>query len=383
MRDALGGRAAIDLRSVRRVLVVRADAVGDLVLTSPFLRELRRNLPEAHITLCVDTSCMNLVERCPHVDEVITYRSRRMNKEQRAARIEAVLSKGRELRGRRLDLAILPRWGTDFYLASQLVCLSGARWRIGYSEHVDHEKRVRNRGYDRYFSHVLDPRGTCHEVERNLQLLEYLGCTVEDRGLDLWLDEDDLNWAREILRPALADADGPLVGFAVASAVQNKIWPIERYVQLGAWLIREYNAYVVAVGGPGEEAYGQELAERLGTRVVNLVGPPTLRQLGAALRHCAVCVGNDTGPVHMAAAAGCRVLVISSHPVSGDATAPGAPERFRPWGEGHAVIQPAVAASACSESCKAREPHCILGVEVEDVRRELAKALSAGPAGAN
>src|SRR4029453_10787425 len=73
----LGGRAkrtdAIQLDGLKRVLVVRLDEIGDVVLTGPFLRELRRNIPNASITLLVKPALKNLVELCPYVEEVLTF----------------------------------------------------------------------------------------------------------------------------------------------------------------------------------------------------------------------------------------------------------------------------------------------------------------------
>ena len=67
------GCTALDAGSLKRILVLRLDEIGDVILMSPFLRELRRNLPDAKITLIVKPAVYNLVEHCPYVDNVVRF----------------------------------------------------------------------------------------------------------------------------------------------------------------------------------------------------------------------------------------------------------------------------------------------------------------------
>src|SRR5512141_888224 len=117
------------------MLVVRLDEIGDVVLMSAFLRELRRNASDASITLVVKPGTRELVERCPYVNEVLPFdwgASGRMATLRLRARAAAMARK--ELWPRRFDLALHPRWDADYYQASFLTYFSGAATRVGYSE---------------------------------------------------------------------------------------------------------------------------------------------------------------------------------------------------------------------------------------------------------
>jgi heptosyltransferase-2 len=125
----------LNLAQVEKVLIVRLDEIGDVVMTTPFLRELRRNLPDAWITLVVKPAVYNLVERCPYVNEVLVYdwntKHRLLKPLQRHWR--ALQLAWKHLWKRRFDLAILPRWDVDSYHGSFVLYFSGAPWRVGYS----------------------------------------------------------------------------------------------------------------------------------------------------------------------------------------------------------------------------------------------------------
>src|SRR5262245_1886523 len=152
----------IVVQDARSILVVRLDTIGDLVLTSPFLRELRRSNPHAWITLVVDARFVNLVELCPVVNEVLTFEPRR-----RFGKLElhirALGLARRHLWQRQFDLALLPRWDTDHYHSAFVAYFSGALCRVGYSENVALWKRHYERGLDILFTLILDYLNAKHE----------------------------------------------------------------------------------------------------------------------------------------------------------------------------------------------------------------------------
>ena len=138
-----------DLGSVHSILVVRLDEIGDVVLSVPMLRALRQRFPSARISLVVKPGLEGLVETCPFVDEVLTFAGRHYSIRQRLERAFSALAFSRDqLWGRRIDLAIIPRWSSDDYTATWLAFSSGARLRVGYSEQVCPDKARANFGYD-------------------------------------------------------------------------------------------------------------------------------------------------------------------------------------------------------------------------------------------
>jgi ADP-heptose:LPS heptosyltransferase len=379
----LAGRRAgkeTSLKSARAILVLCPDEIGNVVLATPFLRELRRNAPGGWITLVVKPEVFNLVELCPYVDEVVTFdwrvsgRAGALKRHARALRLAAS-----RLWRRRFDLALLPRWDADHYHSTYLIYFSGASRRVGYSEHVLRRKQQINAGFDRMLTDAFPDTSAVHEVEQYLEVLRFLGGEAIDDRLELWLDAKDRSLVRQLLaQHGMAREDG-VIALAPGASAPRKCWPVERFVELGRLLVREYDARFVAVGGPQDTHLGQRLETELGSsRVLNLAGRTTLRQTAAVLERCCLTVSNDSGPMHLAAAVGSPVVEIAWHPCGGSPADPDSPARFHPWGVPHVVVQPERATDGCRDSCESSEPHCILGVETGKVWAAARGLLAAG-----
>jgi ADP-heptose:LPS heptosyltransferase len=372
-----GWRRKNDLSQVKRVLVVRLDQIGDVMLTTPFLRELRRNLPNAWITLVVKPAVHNLVELCPYANEVLTYdwsvsgSLAPLQRHWRALRLAYCY-----LWSRHFDLAIVPRWDADLFHGTFVAFFSGARWRVGYSENVNQQKQQLNGSFDRLFTHVLNDKTLRHEVEHNLDVIRFLGGTVQEQSLELWFGEEDEAFVGGFLKSQRVHPDDLLIAFGPGARAPRKMWPLPNFVEMGAWLKKEYRARIVVVGGRGEEPLGQEIQRHLGDTAINVVGYTTLRQAGALLKRCHLYIGNDAGPSHLAAAAGVPVVVIFGHPAGGSLLHSNSPSRFAPWGGPHRVLQPEKALAPCREMCASTQAHCIRGVTVEQVKEVIEARLS-------
>jgi heptosyltransferase-2 len=369
----------IELSKIKSVLVIRLDEIGDVVMTSPFLRELKRNLPNSHITLLVSPNVYNLVELCPYTDEVLVYDGHlikgRLKKVRRCW--NAFKFGYQQLRKRKFDIVVFPRWDADYYYGAVLAYASKAYWRIGYSKNSTPKKRTFNPHIDRLFTHVINDDTARHEVEHNLDVIRYLGGVIQEEHLELWLGPDDEAFAEQLLNSHGVNRGDLLIALGPAARAGRRRWPLANFVQLGCWLQRQYKAYLVVVGGGGEESIGQELERKTDGYVINAVGKTTLRQTCTVLKRCNLFIGNDAGPMHLAAAANVPVVEISCHPKFGCPVHANSPVRFRPWGVRHVILQPEKAFKPCTQACTALSPHCIVAVTVEQVKKGSAALLSA------
>ncbi|CAN2042204.1 Glycosyltransferase family 9 protein [Candidatus Magnetomoraceae bacterium gMMP-15] len=368
---------SIDLFQMKRLLVVRLDHIGDMVMTSPFLRELRRNLPDARITLVVLPSVFNLVENCPYVNEVLScdwvdtrdvHRFQHYWKAWRFAK--------RALRKRPFDLAILPRRGIDVSHAAILAYFSCSQYRVGYSDKDSDAKIEYFRINDCLLTHVLDSNIMKHEVESNLELLRFLKADIQDDKIELWISNKDKLYAENILKSKGINKDNLLIAFAPSKWDPRCVWPISRFADLALWIHKTYDAKIIILGGKDDELLGQQIKKKLGNNVMNVAGQTTLRQASALLEYCKLFVGNDSGPKHLAAAAGVPIIEINCHPLDGLPFHTESPGRFGPRGVPYRILQPKTAISPCSESCIAHEAHCILSVTIDKVKKAVAELLS-------
>ena len=181
----------------KNILVIRLDAIGDNVLNSGFLRELRRNYPSANITLVVNPTVYNIVELCPYVNEVLSIAPPQDFFSWFNSVVKLCYEK---LWRKHFDIFINPRWDVDFYYAIFLGFLSGAKERIGYSTKVYPGKEKANSGYDIFFTKtIINPQNIIHETERNLFVLRAMGLTVQDTKNELWYSHEDFLYANELI----------------------------------------------------------------------------------------------------------------------------------------------------------------------------------------
>ena len=376
LKGRVDNSGRIDLAHVRRVLVVRLDEIGDVVLTTPFLRALRDNLPGAWITLLVRPAIKNLVELCPHVNEVLTYEpadSRYWRSFQASSRTLRLASK--HFWRHDYDLAIAPRWDVDSHYGSMVAFLSGARQRLGYSEKVTEEKSRLNAGLDRLLTHAIDGRELAHEVERNLHLIVLIGGTVKQDRLELWCGDADELIADRILARHGANDGSPLIAIAPGAGHPKRMWSLANFAEFAAWAEKHCGGTVLIIGNQEEEWLGKELESRVAGNVINAAGRTSLRETAALLKRCHLFVGNDAGPMHLAAAAGLPVIEISCHPLNGSTGHTNSPARFGPWRTPHIILRPAEALDPCRDACISEQAHCICGISVGQVKEAAASLL--------
>ena len=288
------------------------------MFTTPAVRALRGRFPDAHITYVVEPAAAPIVERNPHLDEVIVApRARGLRGFVRDVAL------GLRLRARRFDLAI------DFHggpRASLLAWLSGAPRRIGY--------RISGRSW-MYTDRVARPRELRprHSVENQWDLVAPLGIAPPDRATDPMEMPPDPAAAAVVAdrlsRAGVHDSDS-IVVLHVSAGNPFRRWPAAHFVDLVSALARDDpRRRIVVTSGPSErEAAARVIAaaqERLGaarSAQVVTAGEISLTELRALLDRASLYIGGDSGPLHVAAT--------TSVPIVG-LYGPTLPARSAPW----------------------------------------------------
>ena len=360
--------------SPKSIIVFRLDQLGDLVLTTPLFRELRRNFPNARCTVVVHPGQQAILTTNRNVDEILPLQEVKTKLLPARARglVSALWFYWTRLRRRQFDIAISPRWDVDESMATMLCILANADIRVGRSEHVSEAKRRINCGFDAAFDALIPPSGMRHEVDRNLEVISALGGRVGDRSLEICLTANDRKFAAELLTHH--DRRRLRVAIGIGGRAASRRWPLHQYADVIMRLNRNHGVQPVIVCGREEEADASALASLLPIQPYILSGVP-LRAVCAVLECCDLFVGNDSGTAHLAAAMDCPTIVVSKHPRDGDPEHANSPERFAPRGSRYRVVQPVAGADGCRIACRASEPHCIKLVTVEMVFAAVAEWL--------
>ena len=284
-------------------MVVRGtNWVGDAVMTIPALRELRRLLPDAHITLATRPWAEGLFADADFLDDLLIY-------DRRPRDLRAVARQTREWHKRSFDLALLFQ---NAFEAALIASAALVPRRIGYATD----------GRSALLTHAVPLpswRDERHEVFYYLNLVEELerllfGASVlEEREPQFALDisERRKTLAREFLSSNGVRLDRPLVALCPGSTNSRaKRWPIENYAALADRFIKEMDAEVLLIGSPDEVEVSRAVAERMQHQPIFLTGQTSLSQAIEVLSLADVLISNDTGPAHIAAALNRPTLVI-------------------------------------------------------------------------
>lgn len=347
-----------------RIVVVKLDGIGDFVLVTPFLRELRRARPGAWISLVASPLVESLARSCPHIDELVVA-------PRAAPGLRGIIRhwtawiaiSWRRLLPLRATLAILPRWDSDIYDAFALLSLSGAAHRVSYSSEVSLEKSARNRGSDLLLTVAVLETAHLHEVERNLDLLRALGLPVASTSLELWPAADGARLSRELLGPRAA---GTVVALCPFSAELVKDWPFGSFLSLVESFPTQPHLTFVLFATADYAAIADDPRLRALPHLAIAIGRFSLDETAAFLARCSLVVSVDTGLAHIAAALRRPLVLISGQPAGHAADSRYSLERFGPWQSDCTVVAPPPAA---------RGPRRIVAVEVATVAAAVSARL--------
>ncbi len=364
-------------RAMPSILVLRLDAMGDNILTTPVLRELRRNHFSAHITLVTSPAAYPLMELCPYVNEVLCFQLPKIREEGMAA-IGKIAGFCREhLWQRHYDLCLCPCWGSKPTEERFLAYLSGARERWGYSDLVNnfYMPEPVAATEERYLLNhaTCNPPEMIHEAERYLYLLEAMGMTIRDRHPELWLGAGEIQWAEAYVRSMREG--GSLIALCVGAKDLNRKYPLEQWIAAMEEIIRLGGNFVV-LGGPQERADGEFLRQRLPEgKVRNMAGRSSMRESVALISLSDLYMGNVTGMMHAAAACGRPVITIFREAVDREGICTGVCSeyrRFSPYMTDCVILRPEHAIGRCRDlicygGCNASKAHCIAQVRPEEI----------------
>lgn len=330
------------------ILISRLDRIGDAVLSLPAISAVRERFPNATISLVVRPAVAPLVEGHPDIDEVIPYR---YEKGGRHAGIVGGMRFLREIVMRRFDVALILHPATRAMLVPFLAAIP---YRVGLDAGPSFllTRRIPDRRRE----------GTKHESEYALDVVRAFGIEAADRKAPvLPVRADEAADVAEFLMAEGISGRERVVAVHPGASCPSKRWPVERFAELARRIMDATGSRLVIVGGSEEKELGCTLARLIGPGALDLTDRLGLRRLAALFKRCDALVSNDSGPAHVAAAVGTRVLTIFGRSQPGLGV-----RRWRPLGEGHVALRRDVGCVVCLAHACPIEFECLKAVTVDE-----------------
>jgi heptosyltransferase-3 len=332
-----------------RILVIKLRAIGDVVLSTAVLPNLKAACPEAEIHFLTEKASAPVIENNPHVDRVWILPSQ----DKSLSRMKHTLSFLHRIRKQKYDL-VFDLFGNP--RSAFITWVSGSPVRVGY----------RFRGRVLAYNRRVDPRGDrVHEVDFNLDALRAQGIPILSSKPEFYFGPEDARRIDTWIKQEFASSDF-LVAIHPWGSWEAKRWPPARFAELATRLIRSLNARVIVLWGPGEREHAEEVRS-LSEETLTLAPPTTLGELGALLSRCGLVVANDSGPMHIAAAAGVPTAGLFG---------PTNPDLQGPYGpNGLAVYRKELSCIGCNR-LQCPDGSCMNDLTVDQVESEIADFLN-------
>ncbi len=338
-------------QEIKKILIIRLDRIGDVVLSTPTFRAVREHFPKAEIYLLVRSYTKDLVIGNPDINRILVF-------EDKVPFLKEIIKKARGLKKENIDLAIVlhPNFWPNF-----LAFASGAKYRLGYAAAGSGFFLTRK---------VMDTRAANprHEVEVSLDVVRSIGIDTADKKLSVALSEEGEKFADIFLKDNNCKPADNLIAVHPGGYYHYTHWSTKGFAEVSDYLIDHFAAKIVIVGNPSERTLAEEIVSFMKNRPIILLGA-NLTGLISLLKRCRLFIGNSSGPMHIAAALGVPVVAIfgNIHPVDNY-------KSWGPWGENNIVVSKNLNCSFCQPSdCKTLD--CMKLISSEEVlnaaRRQL------------
>jgi lipopolysaccharide heptosyltransferase II len=290
-------------RRARRILCVRLDTIGDVLMTTPAIRALREAHTERHITLLTSAPGAAVARLVPEIDEVIAHDAPWLKRGAERRNPEPDRALITRLRGLEFDAAVIFTVYSQSALPAALLCyLAGIPLSLAH---------CRENPYALLTDWVPEeePRaGVRHEVRRQLDLVAAIGARAADEHLSLQIPNGTKARVLGRLREQGVDLARPWLILHPGASAPARRYPPERFAEVGRQLYLEHKYQVLITGDEAERPLVAAIQAAMSAPSIGLAGAFDLDELAALISLAPVLIANNTGPVHIAAAVGTPVV---------------------------------------------------------------------------
>ncbi len=335
----------------RKILCVRLDNLGDVLMTTPAMRALKQSHPERQVTLLASRGGAQAAAHIPEVDAVIPYDAPWMKLAQPTLP-SADLAMRALIESRRFDAAVIFTVYSQSPLPAALMChLAGIPLRLAHCRENPYHLLTH------WVPETEPAKGVRHEVRRQLDLVAFVGARTDDERLSLRVSAEARLHATMRLAEAGIDPDRPWIVLHPGATAASRRYDPDRFGRVAWELARALHCQVAITGDRSEVALVDRVRAAAGRCAHSLAGVLSLTEFAGLLAQAPLLISNNTGAVHVAAAVGTPVVDLYA------LTNP----QHTPWQVPSRVLSKDVPCKYCYKSQCPRGTNACLDVSVEAV----------------
>jgi len=328
----------------KKILIIRTDRLGDIIISTPVISNLRKCFPDAHIAFMCRPYVKDVLGKNPYLDEVIVYDKYGKHKSFWGS-FKFLL----QLRKFFFDWAIILHPTNRVHW---IVFLSRIKLRAGWNEKMGCllNKKIKHN----------KQKGEKHELEYTLDILRSLSIPIVDKRTYFPVTEEAVTNIRKMLKACSIEANQKIIVIHPSASCVSKRWPLEHFFQLIKLLNANLPHRLIIISSLEEKGMLDKLVDN--SSVIDLRGKCTISEIGALIKRSDLFISNDSGPVHIAASLNIPVISIFGR------SDPGlSPLRWGPLGLNSAYLhKPADCPRCLAHNCK-KNFECLFAIKPEEV----------------
>jgi lipopolysaccharide heptosyltransferase II len=342
------------MKQYKKILIVRTDRIGDVVLSTPVIEALRKTYPQSWIAFMTRPYTADILQGNPLLDEIIIY-----DKDGRQRGWLANIIFALSLRKKKFDVAIILNATNRAHI---ITCLAGIPKRVGY------ERRCSFLLTDK----IKDEKskGLKHESAYNFDLLKLIGVNEESKKTLVPVLQEDIDFITTYLHNKDVRQSDKLIIVHPSASCNSKIWPQENFTEAIKKLLIKNNVKIILICSQEHSDICQAIYKEFPPGRIFILKELKLKKLTALFNKASLLISTDSGPVHLAVAAGCPVVDIFGRNQAGLS-----PRRWGPLDEESIVLHKPENCQPClAHNCR-NENKCLKNITVEDVVNAAEKIL--------
>jgi glycosyltransferase involved in cell wall biosynthesis/ADP-heptose:LPS heptosyltransferase/ubiquinone/menaquinone biosynthesis C-methylase UbiE len=342
----------------KNILFIRTDAVGDNVLASSILKEIKAGNPASKITVLCQNHITELYEHCPYIKKIIGIDKKKFLKDEEY-KSKIILS----IRNEKFDLVINSVFSSE-PINDIIAFTAGSKHTIRIDGNSENSEQKWINEARRLSTFVINSgAGWRSEVDRHRDFLNGLGIKINNLIREVWLGKEDEKYADNFFIDNGLSPEKTIILFAGAR-IETRLY--NNYGKAMEKICRENNFSVVAVGAHDDFNRNQNSLNEINAKTFNLCGRTTLRQTAALIKKCRLVVGAETGNAHLACALGTPNVIILGGGHFG---------RFMPYSKLTTAVCLPMDCYGCDWYCKFECAKCVAEIDYHILSEAIIQAL--------